>query len=69
MIVVGDPKQMPPTNFFLAKDDDEEIEIYESILDLCSTIFPIKTLLVHYRNRSENLINFSNKNYNFSVYL
>ena len=67
MIVVGDPKQMPPTNFFLAKDDDEEndeeIAVYESILDLCSTVFPIKKLLVHYRSRSENLINFSNKNF------
>ena len=67
LIVVGDSKQMPPTNFFLLNDEDdeenEEFENYESIFDLCSIVFPIKTLLIHYRSRSEDLINFSNKNF------
>lgn len=69
LIVVGDSKQMPPTNFFNAssfQDDDEineDITDFESILDLCSTIFPQKSLKWHYRSRSEELIAFSNKNF------
>lgn len=71
LIVVGDSKQMPPTKFFMATDegDDEydeetsDIDAYESILDLCSTTFPTKSLLCHYRSRDEKLIAFSNKNF------
>lgn len=71
LIVVGDSKQMPPTKFFISTDnndddyDDEisDIDSYESILDLCSTSFPTKSLLCHYRSRDEGLINFSNKNF------
>ena len=76
LIVVGDSHQMPPTKFFMAGEggdeeyDEEESDIdsYESILDLCSTTFPTKSLLCHYRSRDESLITFSNKNfYDFSL--
>ena len=71
LIVVGDSKQMPPTKFFMTSDTDDEefdeessdIDSYESILDLCTTTFPTKSLLCHYRSKDEGLINFSNKNF------
>ncbi|MBR6071641.1 MAG: hypothetical protein IKP77_02265, partial [Acholeplasmatales bacterium] len=71
LIVVGDSKQMPPTSFFMANDnnDDEyidessDVDSYESILDLCSSSFPTKSLLCHYRSKDEGLISFSNKNF------
>ena len=70
LIVVGDSKQMPPSNFFnsmsVQEDDDDEtddITDFESILDLCSTTFPQKRLKWHYRSRFEQLISFSNKNF------
>lgn len=76
LIVVGDSRQMPPSKFFMTTDyDDDEyneetsdIDSYESILDLCSTTFPTKALLCHYRSRDESLITFSNKHfYNFNL--
>lgn len=70
LIVVGDSKQMPPSNFFtsntLMGDDEDEIDEvtdFESILDLCSTAFPHKRLKWHYRSRYEQLIAFSNANF------
>ncbi len=69
LIVVGDSKQMPPSNFFNSgtdsDDDDESEDItdFESILDLCSTSFPQRRLKWHYRSRYEQLISFSNKNF------
>lgn len=70
LIVVGDSKQMPPSNFFNASvdsdDDDEEsgdIKDFESILDMCSTTLPQLRLKWHYRSRYEQLISFSNKNF------
>ncbi len=68
LIVVGDSKQMPPSNFFNAttETDDgesEDITDFESILDLCSTAFPQRRLKWHYRSRFEQLISFSNKNF------
>ena len=70
LIVVGDSKQMPPSNFFNSTidsdDDDEEnedITDFESILDLCSTAFSQRRLKWHYRSRYEQLISFSNKNF------
>lgn len=67
LIVVGDPKQMPPTNFFSTNNiDDENIEKedLESILDDCLALsMPSKHLLWHYRSRHESLINFSNSQY------
>lgn len=66
-VIVGDPKQMPPTSFFTTQKTDEEnveIEDLESILDDCLSLsVPSKYLLRHYRSRHESLIAFSNANY------
>ncbi len=77
LIVVGDSKQMPPSNFFMANNNDEDqeydeedsdIDSYESVLDICSATFPTKSLLCHYRSKDEGLIDFSNKNfYNYDL--
>ncbi|MBO4667338.1 MAG: type III restriction endonuclease subunit R, partial [Bacilli bacterium] len=68
MIVVGDTKQMPPTNFFtttvgLDLDIDDDVSLFESILDIASTKYPTLRLKWHYRSRHESLIAFSNKNF------
>ena len=70
LIVVGDSKQMPPSNFFNAtiepQDNDEEsgdVTDFESTLDLCSTSMQQLRLRWHYRSRYEQLITFSNKNF------
>ncbi len=70
LIVVGDSKQMPPTNFFNAmadvdnKDDETEgVTDFESILDLCSASMKQLRLCWHYRSRYEELIAFSNQNF------
>lgn len=68
VIIAGDSKQLPPTNFFTASttdveydvdDDDDDSNAYESILDE-SNLLPERTLLWHYRSRHEHLIAFSN---------
>ena len=71
-IIVGDNKQMPPTSFFMAEVDDSSFEdesleesdvsSFESILDYASS-FPHYRLLWHYRSKTENLIEFSNKHF------
>ena len=67
LIVVGDPKQMPPTHFFSTDTYDEENadkEDLESILDDCLALsLPSKHLLWHYRSKHESLIAFSNVKY------
>lgn len=66
-VIVGDPKQMPPTSFFSTNKLDEEnmdVEDLESILDDCLSLsVPSKYLLRHYRSKHESLIAFSNVNY------
>lgn len=70
-VIVGDPRQMPPTSFFARQkaedepDDDTAVEAdMESILDECIACgVPQLKLRWHYRSRSENLISFSNKQY------
>lgn len=68
VIMVGDPKQMPPTSFFdraetTNEDDDIEPDL-ESILDEClSANLPTLDLNWHYRSRHESLIAFSNHRY------
>ncbi|HNS11682.1 MAG TPA: DUF3320 domain-containing protein [Bacteroidia bacterium] len=66
-VIVGDPKQMPPTSFFSTIKLDEEnmdVEDLESILDDCLSLsVPSKYLLRHYRSKHESLIAFSNANY------
>lgn len=71
VIVAGDPKQMPPTNFFSRSDDDPDGEVVadvegdlESILDeLIGASIPQCVLNLHYRSRRESLIAFSNSRY------
>jgi len=67
LIVVGDPKQLPPTSFFEYDSFDEENaekEDLESILDECIALsLPSVHLRWHYRSHHESLIAFSNANY------
>lgn len=69
VIVAGDPRQMPPTNFFMrgpsATDgaDGTEADL-QSILDECLAAgVPQHSLDWHYRSRHESLITFSNHRY------
>lgn len=67
-IMVGDPKQLPPTSFFSAgQGDDDEVEQeqdLESILDeMLGANLPPINLSWHYRSRNESLITFSNHRY------
>jgi len=69
-VIVGDPKQLPPTSFFTRSEDEEEfqgddvVEDLESILDDCMAAqLPWLQLRWHYRSRHESLIAFSNYHY------
>ncbi len=64
-IIVGDPKQLPPTSFFTAgisnNESDEESQDADSILEDALAIgMPSLHLTRHYRSRHESLIAFSN---------
>ena len=74
VIVVGDPKQLPPMAFFGAGDDDAEApespddftppDDLESILSEClATGMSTINLEWHYRSKFESLIAFSNQHY------
>lgn len=67
VVIVGDPKQLPPTNFFSSNRIDEENsekEDLESLLDDCLAIsMPQESLKWHYRSRHESLIAYSNMKY------
>ncbi len=73
IVIVGDPKQLPPTTFFqrtqMDGDDDDAqnvaaVEEGESILDVASTLYqPVRRLRWHYRSRHHSLIAFSNKEF------
>jgi hypothetical protein len=69
LVVVGDPKQLPPTNFFtrggqLADDEDEYATDAESILEVCAGQFrPSRSLKWHYRSQHHSLIAFSNAHF------
>jgi hypothetical protein len=75
VIVVGDQMQLPPTNFFSAKHNDQESLLLEdetggqvleydldgnSFLSQAARVLPSTMLGWHYRSRSEALISFSN---------
>lgn len=67
-VIVGDPKQLPPTSFFektFSSEDEEDtvIEESESILDAALSVFDANPhrLRWHYRSQHESLIAFSNK--------
>jgi len=76
IVVVGDPKQLPPTPFFEKVDRDEssdegsdEAEVedlvgQESILDVTRGPYqPVRRLGWHYRSQHEGLIAFSNREF------
>jgi very-short-patch-repair endonuclease len=65
VIVVGDPKQMPPTNFFnKTYQNQQSDEDLESILDQSmAASMPHHRLTGHYRSKHESLILFSNSRY------
>lgn len=68
VIVAGDPKQMPPTNFFDRQDeelDEEDLDAdLESILsEMLACDIPQQPLNLHYRSKKEDLIAFSNDRY------
>jgi hypothetical protein len=69
IVVVGDPKQLPPTDFFdramdtddLDGDEEKDDLNDESILESCAKSFnTVRSLKWHYRSRCESLIAFSN---------
>jgi very-short-patch-repair endonuclease len=66
LVVVGDPKQLPPTSFFQRVDEDVDDEAAlpldntESILESAMKSFPARRLRWHYRSQHESLIHFSN---------
>lgn len=67
LVVVGDPKQLPPTNFFnkvLDEAEDDEMvgmQDSESVLEAVMPMFRTRRLRWHYRSKHESLIAFSNK--------
>ena len=70
VIVVGDRKQLPPTDFFSRAaaapdgDDEQDDVVEESILENCETAFRrVRRLSWHYRSRCESLIRFANKEF------
>jgi len=68
LVVVGDPKQLPPTSFFsktLSNDEEDVIalEESESILESVIPMFKTRRLRWHYRSRHESLIAFSNQQF------
>ena len=72
IVVAGDDRQLPPTNFFRQfsdegdepGDDDESLVSFgagfESILDALRPLLPTAPLAWHYRSRDERLVAFSN---------
>ena len=71
LVVVGDPKQLPPTSFFQrALDDEEDLDEKtiaaegESILDIALGRYqPVRRLRWHYRSQHHSLIAFSNQEF------
>lgn len=70
VVIVGDSKQLPPTNFFSTDqtsdnpDDVSAVESGESILEVVSPFFqPSRRLRWHYRSKHESLITFSNNSF------
>ena len=73
IVVAGDDRQLPPTNFFrqvadgeedFADDEDETLVSFgagfESVLDALRPLLPTWPLTWHYRSRDERLVAFSN---------
>ncbi|MCC6947020.1 MAG: DUF4011 domain-containing protein [Bradyrhizobiaceae bacterium] len=66
-VIVGDPEQLPPSDFFVASADaaqQEEDDPEESILELGRRCWhPMRMLEVHYRSRHQSLIAYSNREF------
>lgn len=76
-VIVGDPKQLPPTSFFQSTKGEDPAGVdansaakpavpadAESVLDECRACgVPAMNLTWHYRSRAETLIAFSNSRY------
>jgi very-short-patch-repair endonuclease len=76
IVVAGDDRQLPPTNFFRqiggtddeaadeGDDDDDSLVSFgvgfESVLDALRPLLPTAPLAWHYRSRDERLVAFSN---------
>lgn len=64
VIVAGDNKQLPPSAFFAAAEEEDEADgdatAYESLLDMMIPFVKGFHLNWHYRSRDEALISFSN---------
>ncbi|WP_137725716.1 DUF3320 domain-containing protein [Prescottella subtropica] len=68
LIVAGDQKQLPPTDFFSAStdlvddEDGDELDVFQSVLDLAKGAGGLTSLPLnwHYRSRHEDLITYSN---------
>lgn len=72
LVVVGDPKQLPPTSYFQrtiddeSEEDDEKSAVAEgeSILDIALSRYqPVRRLRWHYRSQHHSLIAFSNSEF------
>ncbi len=72
VIIVGDQKQLPPSNFFQADEqldedegeEEENVTHVESVLDIgIQSWSRPRRLLWHYRSRRGDLIDFSNKEF------
>ena len=69
-VVVGDDRQLPPTDFFnaVSQDDDDENESVTADLESILSLFsaqgaPSRMLQWHYRSRHESLIAVSNQEF------
>lgn len=67
MVVTGDNKQLPPSDLYRVRfeedtEDTPELEV-DSLLDLAAHYFPQNQLQGHYRSKSLELIDFSNKHF------
>jgi very-short-patch-repair endonuclease len=72
IVVAGDDRQLPPTNFFrqigdesdeAAEDEDSLVSFgagFESVLEALRPLLPTWPLAWHYRSRDERLVAFSN---------
>ena len=69
LIVAGDQKQLPPTDFFSVAEDegdeDNEASDFKSVLDLAKGAGGLHSLPLkwHYRSRHEDLIAYSNHSF------
>lgn len=68
VVILGDEKQLAPTNFFISRNVDEEFEKFEeenlidnklSLLTYAKTKFPHIMLKYHYRSNFKELIEYS----------